>query len=140
MSKVIIRKAEYNYNTLKPVIFEIMDSLGGNRIQTNSSVLIKPNLLAPATPEKAIVTHPLIIKAVVEYVLDKGARPRISDSPAMGSFDRVLRESGIKEALAGLDIEYKEFKDSVSVDIGKPFGKIDIAADEIGRASCRERV
>ena len=131
MSEVIIRKAEYNYSTLKPIIFEIMDSLAGEQIQKNIRVVIKPNLLAPASPDKALVTHPLVVKAIVEYILDRGAKPQISDSPAMGSFDRVLRESGIKEALSGLNVEYKEFKDSVSVDIGKPFGKIDIAEDAV---------
>jgi uncharacterized protein (DUF362 family)/NAD-dependent dihydropyrimidine dehydrogenase PreA subunit len=131
MSRVIIRKAEYNYNTLKPVIFGIMDSLGGDQIQRNSRVVIKPNLLAPASPDKAIVTHPLIIRTVVEYILDKGAKPQISDSSAVGSFGKVLRESGIKDELAGLNVEYKELKNSVPVDVGKPFEKIEIATDAV---------
>jgi uncharacterized protein (DUF362 family)/NAD-dependent dihydropyrimidine dehydrogenase PreA subunit len=131
MSRVIIRKAEYNYNTLKPIIFGIMDSLGGDQIQRNSRVVIKPNLLAPASPDKAIVTHPLIIRTVVEYILDKGAKPQVSDSSAVGSFGKVLRESGIKDELAGLNVEYKELKNSVPVDVGKPFEKIDIATDAV---------
>ncbi len=131
MSRVIVRHAEYNYKTLRPVIFEILDALAGKVIQRNSRVVIKPNLLAPAAPDRAIVTHPLIVRAVAEYVIDKGARPRISDSPAVGSFDRVLRESGIREELSGLDVEYKVFKDIVSINVGKPFEKIDIAADAV---------
>ena len=131
MSKVFIRNAGYNYGTLKPIIFELMDALDGNRIERNSRVVIKPNLLAPAQTDKAILTHPLIVKAVVEYVLDRGACPRISDSPAVGSFDRILRESGIKDALSGLAVEYKEFKDSVRVDVGKPFESIEIASDAV---------
>jgi uncharacterized protein (DUF362 family)/Pyruvate/2-oxoacid:ferredoxin oxidoreductase delta subunit len=131
MSKVLIRKAEYNYRKLKPLIFEIMESLCGDQIQRNSRVVIKPNLLAPASPDKAIVTHPFMVKAVAEYVLDKGARPQISDSPAVGSFEKILKESGIKKKLEGLDVTFKEFRDSVSVDVGKPFEKIDIAADAV---------
>lgn len=131
MSKVILKRATYDYAALKPLFFEIMDALGGDAIKSSSRVVIKPNLLAPATPEKAIVTHPLIVKAAVEYVLQKGARPQISDSPALGSFERVLKESGIKSALAGLDVEYKEFKRSVAVDIGEPFHKIMIAEDAV---------
>ncbi len=131
MSKVFIRKSEYDYKTLRPVFFEIMDRTAGNMIQKNSRVVIKPNLLAPAIPEKAIVTHPLIIKAAVEYVLDKGARPVISDSSAIGSFEKIIKESGIRDALEGLKVELREFKTSVAVDVGKPFNKIEIAGDAV---------
>jgi uncharacterized protein (DUF362 family)/Pyruvate/2-oxoacid:ferredoxin oxidoreductase delta subunit len=131
MHEVIIRKSEYTYPSLRQAVFEMMDSLAGEQIQRKGRVVIKPNLLAPASPDKAIVTHPLIVKAVVEYVLDKGARPSISDSSAVGSFDRVLRDSGIKEALSGLNVEYKEFKGSSIVDVGEPFKKIEIASDAL---------
>ncbi len=131
MSKVFIRKAEYDYKILKPVFFEIMDRTAEDMIQKNSRVVIKPNLLAPASPDKAIVTHPLIIKAAVEYVLDKGARPVISDSPAIGSFEKIIKESGIRDALEGLNVEYTEFRTSLSVDVGKPFNEIEIAADAV---------
>lgn len=131
MHKVIIRKSEYTYPTLKQSIFEMMDSLAGRQIQKNSRVVIKPNLLAPASPDKAIVTHPLVVKAVAEYVLDRGAFPQISDSSAVGSFERVLKDSGIKEALSGLKVHYKEFKESSIVDVGEPFKKIEIASDAL---------
>ena len=131
MNRVIIKKADYDYATLKPLIFQIMNSLGGEQIGKNSRVVIKPNLLAPAAPDKAIVTHPLVIKAVVEYVNERGARPQVSDSPAIGTFKKILNESGIAQALQGLDAECREFKDSVEIDVGKPFNRIEIARDAI---------
>lgn len=76
-----------------------------------------------------MLTHPLIVRAVVEYVLEQGGRPQVSDSPAMGTFDKVMRESGIAEALQGLAVECRPFKESVFVDVGPPFQKIEIAAD-----------
>jgi uncharacterized protein (DUF362 family)/Pyruvate/2-oxoacid:ferredoxin oxidoreductase delta subunit len=129
MAKVIIRKAAYDYKTLKPAFFEVFDAIAGGMFKKGSRVLIKPNLLAPASPEKAIVTHPLIIRAAAEYVIDKGAHPVISDSPASGSFEKILLESGIKSALEGLKVEFSEFRKSVSVEVGKPFGKIEIAEE-----------
>lgn len=131
MPTVFVRNTDYNYHKLKPVIFEIMESAAGGVIQKNSRVVIKPNLLAPATPDEAVVTHPLIIKAVVEYLLDKGAKPQISDSPGSGSITKVLTKSGISNVLEGLNVEYKEFKKTISIDIGKPFKKIEIAEDAI---------
>jgi len=131
MARVIIKKADYNYEILKPVIFDLMNSLGGEKIEKNSRVLIKPNLLAPASPDRAIVTHPLVIRAVVEYVNNRGVMPQISDSPAIGTFKKILNESGIAHELHGLDAVCKEFKDSTVIDVGKPFNKIEIARDAL---------
>jgi len=129
MAYVLIRKADYDYQHLKPVVFEIMDTLAADKIKPGCRVLIKPNLLSAASPEDATLTHPLVIKAAVEYVLEKGARPQVSDSPAIGSFERILKTNKIDEALAGLDVICSPFKNTVSVDIGKPYGHIDIAKD-----------
>jgi uncharacterized protein (DUF362 family)/Pyruvate/2-oxoacid:ferredoxin oxidoreductase delta subunit len=129
MSRVIVTRAGYDYESLRPLFFSMMDSLGGRAIQEKSLVLIKPNLLAPASPDQAMLTHPMIVKAAAEYVLEKGAKVRISDSPAMGSFENVLKESGIKDALSGLDVEYREFKASVAIEVGEPFKRIEIAED-----------
>ncbi|MEW6715779.1 MAG: DUF362 domain-containing protein [Nitrospirota bacterium] len=131
MAKVIIRNAAYDYKKLKPAFFEVFDAIAGGMVKKGSRVLIKPNLLAPASPDKAIVTHPLIIRVAVEYVLDKGAHPVISDSPATGSFEKILTESGIKSALEGIDVEFSEFKKSVSIEAGKQFGKIEIAEEAL---------
>jgi len=131
MGKVIVRRTSYDYQSLRKIIFDILDDTIGGRIRADSRVVIKPNLLAPAPPEKAIVTHPLIVKAAAEYVTGRGVTPLISDSPAGQSFRRVIRESGIGEALSGMNVRIEPFSDSVQVDIGKPFGSIDIAAEAV---------
>jgi uncharacterized protein (DUF362 family) len=131
MSKVIFRKSVYEYKSLKQHFYGIMDSLGGDKITKGSRVVIKPNLLAPATPESAMLTHPMVVKACVEYVLEKGGRPRVSDSPAIGPFAKVLEVSGIKAALHGLDVEFREFTESDTVEIDGPFRKIEIARDAL---------
>lgn len=131
MAIVFVRQASYDYATLKPLVFELLGLLGHPPIRGGDSVLIKPNLLAPAAPAKAVTTHPLLIRAAVEYVLELGGRPRVSDSPAMGPFGKVLREGGVAEALRGLPVDCRPFKESVAVDVGHPFNKIEIAADAL---------
>jgi uncharacterized protein (DUF362 family) len=126
-TRVIVRSVEYRYETLRPRFFEVMTGLGGEEIAPGSTVLIKPNLLIAATPEEAVVTHHLIVKAAVEYVLERGGRHRISDSPGMGSFTQVLGGSGITTAVAGLDCECRPFRSAVKTDVGEPFGMIELA-------------
>ena len=128
---VIVRNATYESDLLRPLIFGMMDAMGGDKIGGKSRVLIKPNLLSPALPRQAVVTHPSVVRAVVEYCNQRGIRPLVADSPAMGSFDLVLRVSGIRNALRGLDCECRPFESSVRVDIGEPFGAIEIAEDAV---------
>ena len=131
MVDVLFKNSSYVATDLKDTIFEIMDGAGGERIQPGTSVLIKPNFLMPAAPERAITTHPLVVKAVVEYVLDKGAKPVVADSPGMGSFEKILGKGGYLDATGGLDVVFRPFRESVSVDIGEPFGVISLAREAI---------
>lgn len=131
MATVIIREAEYQYNQIKPLFFDLIERLAGDKIKLGSRVLIKPNMLSAARPEDAVLTHPLVIKAAVEYVLQKGARPQVSDSPAIGSFESILKQNGTADALQGLPVVCVPFKDTVQIDVGKPYGRIDIARDVV---------
>jgi len=131
MVDVFFKHSSYVAADLGDTISDVMDGAGGDRIQPGSRVLIKPNLLLPAGPEKGITTHPLIVRSVVEYVLAKGARPLVSDSPGMGSFEKILRKGGYLDAMKGLDVECRPFRDAVRVDIGKPFGTIELARDAL---------
>ena len=131
MSRVIIREASYDYEILRPLVYESLEAFCGDIITPSSRVVIKPNLLQAAAPESAILTHPLIVRAVAQYVINKGARPRISDSQAIGSFSSILAKSGIRAALDGLGVECREFRGSVRTDVGAPFGEIDIARDAV---------
>ncbi|HYQ47683.1 MAG TPA: DUF362 domain-containing protein [Thermodesulfovibrionales bacterium] len=128
-SEVLIRNASYDYEKLRPLVFELLGVLDGGRIGRQSRVLIKPNFLAPAPPDRAMITHPLIVRAVAEYVLEKGGAALVSDSPAMGTFERVMREGGFERELKDVPVVCRAFGDSVPVDVGPPFNRIEIAAD-----------
>jgi uncharacterized protein (DUF362 family)/Pyruvate/2-oxoacid:ferredoxin oxidoreductase delta subunit len=129
MSTVYIRKAAYDDEAIRSCVSEMLASEEAPRITTGTRVLIKPNFLAPASPDKALTTHPMIVRAAAEFVLNKGASVQISDSPAMGNFSRLLRKGGYQEMLKDLDVTFKPFEKSVSADVGEPFGAIDVAKD-----------
>lgn len=128
MSNVIIKRAAYD-DTLAPIIDHIMDNLAKDLIQPGANVLLKPNLLLPSPPSQGITTHPLVVRAMAEYVISKGAKVQVSDSPALGSFQKVIKDGGYLDACKGLNIDWRPFTTSKRVDIGPPFGKIDIASD-----------
>ena len=131
VTRVYFKKTVYDYKVLMPVVRQMIADIGDLSIRHQSTVLIKPNLLLPTRPERAVLTHPNIVRAVVEYVLDMGARPQISDSPALGPFERVISMGGYAEALKGLDVLWKPFKQTAKLDIDMPFGTIDLARDAV---------
>jgi uncharacterized protein (DUF362 family) len=101
MSTVIIRKADYDYQVIRPIVSDMLASEEAPAIDAGTRVLIKPNFLAPAAPDRAVTTHPTIVRAAAEFALAKGARVQISDSPAMGSFTKLLKKGGYEEMLKG---------------------------------------
>jgi uncharacterized protein (DUF362 family)/Pyruvate/2-oxoacid:ferredoxin oxidoreductase delta subunit len=131
MTNVSIRPATYTEEALAPVVRGMLDALPYNRIFPGARVLVKPNLLMSSEPDSGIVTHPLIVRVVVKHLLAIGVRVQVSDSPAVGNFQKILRTTGYNGALDGLDVVLKPFEESVEIDIGEPFGRVPIARDAI---------
>ena len=50
MPRVLLTPAQYDYSRLRPLVFDLIRNLEGERIRQGTRVLIKPNLLIPATP------------------------------------------------------------------------------------------
>lgn len=84
MSQVIIKQCkDYDYKEVKAQIFNILEEGElGSLIKKNMNVLLKVNLLSKKKPEECVTTNPMIVKAVSEYVIQKGAVAIICDSPA----------------------------------------------------------
>ncbi len=128
MALVLIEESTYAYARLRENVFGILSTMDAGVITPGANVLIKPNLLAPARPEQAITTHPLVVKAAAEYVLEKGGKARVSDSSAMGSFEKTVSVCGIKEALQGMPVALCPLDASRVVRTEGKFGAIELSA------------
>ncbi|MDL2321279.1 DUF362 domain-containing protein [Desulfosarcina sp. OttesenSCG-928-B08] len=129
MSGVLVRQATYDLSRIRAVVSEMLSTPAAPCITPGCKVLLKPNFLQPASPDQAITTHPLVLRAVAECVLEKGAHVQISDSPAIGGFSRILKKGGYEPELAGLAVTVVPFEQTVPVDLGPPFGKVRMARD-----------
>jgi uncharacterized protein (DUF362 family)/Pyruvate/2-oxoacid:ferredoxin oxidoreductase delta subunit len=84
MGEVSIVKCEdYNYEKVKNAVCNSFNNLGGIHtfITPGDKVLLKVNLLIRRKPEKATTTHPTIVQAIAELVIEAGGKPIIGDSP-----------------------------------------------------------
>ncbi len=82
------------YEDAERIIREGIESLGGisKYASRGERILLKPNLLKGAAPEKAITTHPDFLRAVVHILEDNGVEVIIADSHGGPSSVKMLRK------------------------------------------------
>jgi uncharacterized protein (DUF362 family)/Pyruvate/2-oxoacid:ferredoxin oxidoreductase delta subunit len=94
--------------------------LGGwdSFVKSDEKLLIKPNLLNRADPEKAVTTHPAVFEAVIQNLIDKGFNQlSYGDSPGHpGSAEKTAEVCGLKEIADRLKIPLADFTRSRTVD------------------------
>lgn len=76
-------------------------------------VLIKPNLVVGKRPEKAVNTHPALVRAVVEVLLEAGAAVSIGDSPGYESTEKALKASLIRPVVDEYGLHVAHFSGDV---------------------------
>ncbi len=112
-SKVSIQRAG-GYDALRSHIEKLIDDLGGWRahVRPGDSVLLKVNLLLARDPERGATTHPAVVKAVAESLLDYGASVAIGDSPGTADkgVERVFRNTGMIDVAESLGIPWVRFE------------------------------
>jgi uncharacterized protein (DUF362 family)/NAD-dependent dihydropyrimidine dehydrogenase PreA subunit len=77
--------------------------------QPHEKILLKPNLLAGADPERCITTHPSVFKAVAELFKATGARISYGDNPGVASGYLTARKAGLSKVAEELEIEFADF-------------------------------
>jgi uncharacterized protein (DUF362 family)/Pyruvate/2-oxoacid:ferredoxin oxidoreductase delta subunit len=94
------------------------------RLGAKPRVLLKPNLLYGKIPEKAVTTHPSIVRGMIQIVREVGGIPFIGDSPSIGSLIRAADKAGIKKVAEEMDCPLEEFdKPILPVKRGEKFFK-----------------
>lgn len=81
-NKVYVIKCP-DYNQAGEKLTQLLDIMGGmgRYVRQGERLVLKPNLLAPAAPEKAISTHPAVVAATAGLVAAAGGRAVIAECP-----------------------------------------------------------
>ncbi len=112
MSEVsIARCADYQLDHIESALDAALSPLGGMAafVSPGDRVFLKVNLLSKASPERAVTTHPEVVRAVIRAVRRAGGVPRVGDSPGgpntPGQWRRLCEETGIGAVCAEEDAE-----------------------------------
>ncbi|SMG51220.1 Uncharacterized conserved protein, DUF362 family [Dethiosulfovibrio salsuginis] len=130
MPTVSMRKCT-SYDKAGQAVIAAVKDLGGMErfISPGDSVLIKPNMLGAYNPDRHVTTHPSVVKAVAEMVLDCRGKPIIGDSPGLDPFPLVSRKTGIGEVGKALGVPVLPLIDSIPIRTkkGGKFRKIELS-------------
>lgn len=95
----VTRCIDYSDESVKGALQSVLAALGGlnSFVRPGQSVLVKPNLLTDREPDKAVTTHPEVVRQVLRVLKKHGAKPFVADSPFSGvKTEKVWEVTGMK--------------------------------------------
>lgn len=116
-SKILARKIDrYDLEQVENFVRESVTLFNETRglFRAGQNILLKPNLLRAASPEKCVTTHPIVLEAAVRVFRDMGmGRIAISDSPSIGSVEHAARCAGYEYLKEKYDVRIVPLTDPV---------------------------
>jgi uncharacterized protein (DUF362 family)/NAD-dependent dihydropyrimidine dehydrogenase PreA subunit len=123
----IVHCQDYEERHVRESLKTCLHHVGGMDayVKPGDTVLIKVNLLSPKSPEKAVTTHPALVKAVLEAVLECGGVPQVGDSSGgmmkgHSSTARAMEVSGIQHAVESMGVKVVNFDQDGVVRVENP--------------------
>lgn len=97
---VLVPCSSYDEEAVYKALSAGINAAGGlhSFVSPEEKILIKPNFLAPSEAEKAITTHPSVIKAMCRILSEGGCRNAgVGDSPGGGSSKAAMNKLHLSE-------------------------------------------
>ena len=99
----LVRCTDYDIAHVRAALCRLLEPLGGlDWVSPHMKIVIKANLVAARPPEDAVTTHPALLCALSELLIERGAEVIIGDSPGgvynAAYLNRIYQRSGIVEA------------------------------------------
>lgn len=122
----VVRCKTYNVEAVKPALEEALNAVNGlDFVMPGMKIIIKPNLVSFKKPDAAATTHPVLLEALVEMLLARGADVTIGDSPggphSLPLLNRVYAATGM-DRLEKLGAKLNRNMNEKTVDF--PEGKV----------------
>jgi len=104
----VLRCDRYDVELIKSLLNGFISGIN----PAGKNILIKPNMLQAHKPEENVTTHPAVIQAVAELIIDHGGKCGIGDSPSGWGKENAFnaaRKTGIFEVAEKLGIQFDFF-------------------------------
>ncbi|MDE7242127.1 DUF362 domain-containing protein [Desulfovibrio sp.] len=114
----LVRCQSYAPAQVRAAVTRALDA-SGIAVSRNTRVLVKPNLLMA---KELACTQPQVTAAVCEWLLARGCRVEVADSPGFGRAAAVARAIGLTEALKPLGLAVASRDGAARVELALPDG------------------
>jgi len=106
MAVISLQKcAQYDNKILKEKILMGLRQIGFDPAELkNKRVCLKPNLLMPVNPERAVTTHPELFRAIAQIVRDYTKDIVLIESPNFFALKPTIKKTGLAEIVNDLEI------------------------------------
>jgi len=126
----IIKCPDYAPARVDVAVQEAIDLLGGigQYVRPGGRALLKINLLAGTEPEKAVTTHPAVVRAMIRQTRAAGAIPLVGDCsghegpPNRGRYLSGCRQAGIQQVCEEEGVELVHLS-AESVEVENPHAR-----------------
>jgi len=101
---VLIPCGGYDEEQIYSVMKQGIDMLGGigSFVRKEENILVKPNFLTAAEADRAVTTHPAVIKGMLRILREAGCgHVKYGDSPGHGSSGAAARRLGLPDGAYG---------------------------------------
>lgn len=117
MKVVVARTESYTPSVVATGLDEVLAGLGGMSafIKLGDRVLVKPNMLEGLPPDKAVTTHPEVLRAVIRQVKNTGAIPVVGDSPGTTGTLKAAEKCGILAVCQEEGVELLPFDTTIEM-------------------------
>lgn len=100
----------YERGPVREAVRRALQAVAPDLITSGARVLLKPNVINSMPPERAVCTHPEVLRAVAEWVLEQGGEVTVGDQPGYALAEDVetcFRDSGLIAACADLPVTFR---------------------------------
>ena len=116
---------EYTEDGARAALKSVLDSIGGlDIVNKGMRIVIKANLVSARKPGEAVTTHPILIGALCDLLIERGAEVVVGDSPgglynihhltkvynATGMTELISRGVKLNEDFAVIEADFPEGK------------------------------
>lgn len=112
----IVNATSYDLGEINGALERLIGAIGGweSYCKPGMTVLLKPNMIGPRTPDKAATTHPALVQAVASALKELGCTVWIGDSAggAIGGLAptaQALKVCGYEQAAEAAGAQIKNF-------------------------------
>lgn len=125
---------DYHPERVRAALELLLAPLGGmgRYVKPGQKVLIKPNLLSGKSPEKAVTTHPEIVRQVILMAQQAGGLVSVGDSPGVGKPATVAAKCGILAVVEETGASFTPFDKSRQISsVGGTFHQLEVASEAL---------